>query len=109
MDFSARFGTQVSFTRKFVGDSPGILQGDGEETEVLIDTQWGGALAPAAEVNVIISTREGDIPESLAQAVEEREGDVITISFGACEPAAQLVGIELFDAFYAIANAQGQT
>src|SRR5207249_2765530 len=36
-------------------------------------------------------------------------GDVITLSFGLCEQAAPVVTNELFDAFYAIANAQGQT
>lgn len=108
-DFAAHFGAEVRFTRDFVGDSPGILPGVGEETEVLIDTQWAGALAPGAHVNVIISTPQGDIDESLAEAVEKRIGDVVSISFGACEPAAPLIAIQLFDAYYTIANAQGQT
>src|SRR5439155_1172508 len=35
--------------------------------------------------------------------------DVISLSFGLCEQAAPGITLELFDAFYALANAQGQT
>ena len=43
--------------------------------------------------------------------MKDRLGDVIALSFGLCEPFAldRVLVIELFDAFYAIANAQGQT
>ncbi len=56
----------------------------------------------------------GNIPEALIKAIDNRaggapSGDVITLSFGLCEQAAPVVTNELFDAFYAIANAQGQT
>ncbi len=95
--------------RRLVGEDPGISRDLAEEIEVLIDTQWASALAPGAQVNVVISSPEGDIPESLAQAVYRREGDVISISFGLCEPAAPTLLTELFDAFYALANAKGQT
>jgi hypothetical protein len=110
--FSTLFGIPLRPVRKLADprDDPGILGREGEETEVLIDTQWAGALAPGAQVNVVISTPSGDIPEALAKAVTDREGDVITISFGLCEPLAPSILVtELFDAYYAIANAQGQT
>jgi hypothetical protein len=58
---------------------------------------------------VIIGSRRGNIPQALEKAVNDREGDVITISFGLCEPFTSILAAELFDAFYAIANAQGQT
>src|SRR5262249_22287056 len=38
-----------------------------------------------------------------------RRGDVITLSFGLCEPSSPTIATELFDAFYAVGNAQGQT
>src|SRR5262249_36475258 len=109
--FAQRFLTSARVVprRSFVGRDPGITNDVAEEVEVLIDTQWAGALAPGAQVNVVISTPEGDIPEALAQAVYQREGDVIWISFGLCEPAAPALASELFDAFYAFANAKGQT
>jgi subtilase family serine protease len=111
--FGERFGAPIHFERRFVDPSnpPGILPEPGEETEVLIDTQWSGALAPGAEVNVVLSrpAPQGDIPEALADAVERRQGDIVTLSFGLCEPSAPIIATELFDAFYAVGNALGQT
>jgi hypothetical protein len=111
--FAARFTQppQIAFARRLVdeGSDPGVLPVKGEEVEVLLDTQWAGALAPGAQVNVVISPRGGDIPDSLSKAVHDREGDIITISFSLCESQAPVVGVELFDSLYALANAQGQT
>jgi kumamolisin len=108
--FESLFGVQLNPVRKLAGrDDPGVLSDEGEETEVLLDTQWAGALAPGAQLNVVIGSPRGNIPEALEKAVNDREGDVITISFGLCEPFAPIIAAELFDAFYAIANAQGQT
>jgi hypothetical protein len=108
--FGGLFGLQLSPVRKLAGrDDPGVLSEEGEETEVLLDTQWAGSLAPGAQLNVVIGSARGNIPEALEKAVNDREGDVITISFGLCEPFAPVIAAELFDAFYTIANAQGQT
>jgi subtilase family serine protease len=109
--FSQRFlpGVLLTPRRAFAGPDPGVLTDRDERIEVLLDTQWAGALAPGAHVNVVISTREGNIPEALVKAVDERLGDAITMSFGLCEPAWESSTTELFDAFYAIANLQGQT
>jgi hypothetical protein len=109
--FSQRFlpGVLLTPRRAFAGPDPGVLSDRDERIEVLLDTQWAGALAPGARVNVVISTREGNIPEAVVKAVDERLGDVLTISFGLCEAAWQGSTTELFDAFYAIANLQGQT
>jgi subtilase family serine protease len=109
--FSQRFlpGLLLTPRRAFAGPDPGVLTDRDERIEVLLDAQWAGALAPGARVNVVISTREGNIPEALVKAVDERLGDAITVSFGLCEAAWQSSTTELFDAFYAIANLQGQT
>jgi len=117
--FSARFLPTPLAPRRVFKDNnsrldPGILPDEGERIEVLLDTQWAGALAPGAALNVMIGSRDGNIPEALETAINNRtaglpSGDIISISFGLCEPAAPPIVTELFDAFYAIANAQGQT
>jgi subtilase family serine protease len=101
----------LSYSRTLVDQTrdPGILAAKGEVVEVLIDTQWAGALAPDAHVNVVISPRGGDIPDSLQKAVADHAGDVISVSFSLCEADAPTVATEYFDALYALANAQGQT
>ena len=105
---------QLAPVRVFAGADPGILSDEGERIEVLLDTEWAGSLAPGATLNVVIGSQGGNIPEALIKAIDNRDsgapsGDVITLSFGLCEQAAPVVTNELFDAFYAIANAQGQT
>src|SRR5262249_22248151 len=47
--------------------------------------------------------------EALVKAVSDRVGDVISLSFGLCEPFSTRTATELFDAFYGLANVQGQT
>ncbi|HUE30743.1 MAG TPA: S53 family peptidase, partial [Verrucomicrobiae bacterium] len=113
--FSTNFlSFQLAPVRVFAGADPGISTDEGERIEVSLDTEWAGSLAPGATLNIVIGSQSGNIPEALITAIENRasgapSGDVITISFGLCEQAAPVVTNELFDAFYAIANAQGQT
>ena len=89
--------------------SPGVLTDPIERTEVLLDVQWAAALAPGAALEVVIGSRAGDIPEALVKAVNDRVADVISLSFGLCEPLTTRTATELFDAFYGVANLQGQT
>src|SRR2546428_308068 len=108
--FSSDFlSFQLAPVRVFASADPGILSDEGERIEVLLDTEWAGSLAPGATLNVVIGSQGGNIPEALIKAIDNRAGDVITLSFGLCEQAAPVVTNELFDAFYAIANSLGQT
>lgn len=90
-------------------ESPGVRPELIEQLEVTLDTQWAGALAPNANVFVVLGSPAGDIPEALEKAVTDRIGEVISVSFGLCEPLASRVGVELFDTLYAIAALRGQT
>lgn len=115
--FGALFGAPAAQPPARVAAVPGRLpvrsSDPREETEVLLDVQWAGALAPAAQVNAVLAVPStaggGDIPQALRAAVEQRAGDVISMSFGLCEPDTRPSTSEYFDALYAIANAQGQT
>ncbi|HLY36522.1 MAG TPA: S53 family peptidase, partial [Candidatus Binatia bacterium] len=114
--FSSRFlARPLAPVRVFTGSPPpGILPDEGEQIEVLLDTQWAGSLAPSAALNVMIGSKNGNVSEALEAAIANRaeggpSGDVITISFGFCEPSAAPLVTQLFDYFYQVANAQGQT
>jgi len=79
----------------------------GEETEVVLDTEWAQAMAPGASVLVDISGT--DIDTSLADIVNHHlDAKIITISFGDCE---RLEGSarEVFGPLYTQAAMQGQT
>lgn len=79
----------------------------GEEAEVLLDTQWAAAMAPGATVLVDIS--DADIDASLTDiVVHHPEAKTITMSFAACE-RLDASDRDLFGPLYAQAAAQGQT
>ncbi len=79
----------------------------GEETEVLLDVEWAGAMAPGASVLVDIS--DADIDAALADVVEHHpEAKIIGISFALCERFDQSL-VAMMDPLYAQAAAQGQT
>jgi len=123
--FQQRFGLSLHEPhRVFPGSDPGVgapkgvcagisnrqqLQScvQGEEGEVVLDTEWAGALAPGATVLVDISDRDIDI--SFADIVNHHpDAKIVTMSFGACErldPGDRA----LFSPMYAQAAAQGQT
>jgi subtilase family serine protease len=113
--FSARFSHALAPRRIFTGKDPGILPDEGEQIEVLLDTQWAGALAPGASLNVVIGAKHSlAILDAIETAIDNRtrglpSGDVISISFGLCEIRLEPVLTEFVDSLYAIANAQGQT
>jgi subtilase family serine protease len=122
--FEQQFGVPVHSPLKVfpsthpgVGAPNGVCQGirdprqleqcmQGEEGEVLLDTEWASAMAPGATVLVDISG--ADIDASLLDIVTNHsEAKTITMSFGACE-RLDSSDISVFGAMYAQAAAQGQ-
>jgi hypothetical protein len=70
------------------GPDPGILTSTGDNIEVSLDTEWSGAVAKGATVNVVISkstaTSDG-VDLSSSYAVDNNVAPVITYSYGQCE------------------------
>lgn len=112
-DFRTRFlpGATGTVSKLFSGANPGILASSGniEEKEVLLDTQWAGAMAPGATVETVVGGQQGGVVESLQASVEAGRADLISFSFALCEGVSSHGNSFLVDALYALANAQGQT
>jgi Pro-kumamolisin, activation domain/Subtilase family len=112
-DFRTRFlpGAAGVVRKRFPSGNPGILasRGNIEESEVLLDTQWAGAMAAGATVEAVIGGRTGGITEALEELVERNQADIFSISFALCEPDTPAGYAAWLDALYAFANAQGQT
>lgn len=72
------------------GTNPGDL-GGGEEAEAVLDTTWSGALAPGANVDLVVSastnTTDG-VDLSEVYIIDNNLGDVMSESFGSCEQGA---------------------
>jgi subtilase family serine protease len=81
----------------------------GDETESDLDTEWSGAMAPGADIDFVYtgSNTNYSVLDSMVYAVDQRIGDIITVSYGVCEPLAGSVsGLEQS---WQQASTQGQT
>lgn len=105
--FRERFGLAPGKVKKIFPYGAVRNLGGGEETEVLLDTQWAGAVAPAAEVVVVIAP---DVDQSLQYFVNSLSSvKIISISFGLCEQRLGDNRTRMFHDLYTQAAAQGQT
>jgi len=93
------------------GIDPGN-RGGGEETEVVLDAAWSGAVAPNATVKVVVSksTNAADgVDLSEAYIINNNLADVMTESFGSCEASYTAAHAAAASSLAAQAAAQGIT
>jgi subtilase family serine protease len=88
--------------------SSAVLAGDEGESD--LDLEWSGAIAKGATINFVYtgSSTNFNAFDSIQYAILEDIGNIITISYGACETAVQKNNFSLEAAFQQAA-AQGQT
>jgi subtilase family serine protease len=82
------------------GPDPGINAG--AQTEAYLDIEWAGAVARGATIVYVDSQ---SIDTSWTYAIDQNVGQVISVSYGSCEPYAKVATNALFQQ----ANAQGIT
>ena len=79
-----------------------------DESESDLDLEWSGALAPGADVYFVYtgSSQNNGVFDSIKYAIDERIANIISVSYGSCEPL--LAGFSLETTFQH-ATVQGQT
>jgi Pro-kumamolisin, activation domain/Bacterial Ig-like domain (group 3) len=102
------------------GPDPGIV-GPGtptdDEIESDLDTQWAGAVAPAANIYLIVSETTLSNPTQVSQgvdlsalyAVDNNVAPIISDSYGACEASLGTAGNQFYNSLWEQAAAQGIT
>ncbi len=93
------------------GPSPGNLGGY-EEFEADLDVEWSGAIAPNAEVKLVVSgsTAATDGMDLSAQYIVDRNlAPIVSVSFGNCEAEMGSAASALYKNLWAQAAAQGMT
>ena len=94
------------------GEDPGIWS-LGDQVETTLDTEWSGAVAPAATIDVVISEPtliEDGVDLSSIYIVDHNLAPIISVSFGGCEAlAGSGAGSEssFFNSLWQQAAAQG--
>jgi subtilase family serine protease len=79
-----------------------------DETESDLDLEWSGAMAPGANIIFVFSgsSSTASIWDAIQYAVDEKLANIISISYGGCEP---LLGTFSLETTFSQAVAQGQT
>jgi subtilase family serine protease len=78
--------------------------------ETALDTEWSGALAPAAQLIIeSCSGATGVFQTEIQALVDANVADIISSSIGFSEPNVTLGNVQAFDTAFAQAAAQGQT
>ena len=88
--------------------SPAVSSGDEGESD--LDLEWAGAMAPGATIDLVYagSTSQGGVYDSISYAVDSKIGDIISVSYGSCEPELVAQSFNI-DAILQQASTQGQT
>ena len=89
------------------GPNPGVTA---DEAEADIDTQWSGAVAPGATVNLVVSastaTTDG-VDLSALYIVDNNLATVLSESYGSCESSMGATGVQFYGSLWEQAAAQG--
>jgi subtilase family serine protease len=86
--------------------SPTFFSGDESESD--LDLEWSSAIAPGAEISLIYSGANTNFGafDAIIYAVENKIGNIISVSYGECEPELQGYSLE---SYFQQATTQGQT
>ena len=101
------------------GVDPGILGPDSTDDEIEsdLDTQWAGAIAPAANIYLIVSQSTQANPNQVSQgvdlsalyAVDNNVAPIISDSYGMCEAMLGQSGNQFYNSLWEQAASQGIT
>jgi hypothetical protein len=93
------------------GPDPGLAD-PSDANEAMLDTEWAGAVAPGATIDLVIAgstaTTNG-VDLAAAYAIENQVAPILTYSYGACEQALGTAGNAFYNNLWQQAAAQGIT
>lgn len=83
----------------------------GDEEESDLDIQWSGAMAPGADIIFVYTGSDTNfsIFDSIAYAVDQKLGNIISVSYGACESLIDTGTATSLEAVMQQGAAQGQS
>jgi subtilase family serine protease len=100
---------EPTLVRTYNGPNPGVTD---DEPEADIDTQWSGAAAPGATINLVESasteTTDG-VDLSSLYIVENNLAPIVSVSYGQCESGMGSAGVQFYSTLWEQAAAQGMS
>lgn len=118
--FRSLFGLSNNFTASniiFNGPDPGIQGPDSatfDEGEAVLDVEWSGAVAQAANIQLVVSEDSqtlgaAGIDLSAVYIIDNNIAPIMSESFGACEAALGTNGVQFYNDLWEQASTQGIT
>ena len=107
--FRQTFGLAPNNTTVILnGPDPGDVPVD--DIEAILDTEWSGAVAPAANINVVVSAStllSDGVDLSSMFIVDNELGNIMSVSFGQCERLLGMTENNFFNSLWLQAAAEG--
>jgi subtilase family serine protease len=94
------------------GPDPGIIAPQAPETEADIDTEWAGAVAKGATIDLVVSGTTNTslgVDLSAQYAVDNNVAPILSVSYGICELFLGTAGNQFYNALWQQAAAEGIT
>ena len=87
------------------------VQADGDEGESDLDVEWSGSTAPGATIDFVYTggNQNYGVFDAYAYAVDQKIGNVISLSYGSCETQLDQSEFTSLEAVGEQATSQGQT
>lgn len=112
-DFRNAFGVPPNGPPTVINIGPDVPfdPQNSDAVEATLDAEWAGAVAPAANVQVVVSgsTFTDGVDISAAYIVDNDLAPVVSVSFGLCEHDLGPAGNQFFSSLWQQAAAQGMT
>ena len=105
-NFRSLFGLPASTPTVVVdGADPGLVT-SGDEGEAVMDVEWAGATAPGATIKLVVAQ---SVDLAAQYLVDNNLADILSESYGACEPELLTAGNTLYKNVWQQAAGQGIT
>ncbi|MGE5322685.1 MAG: protease pro-enzyme activation domain-containing protein, partial [Actinomycetota bacterium] len=111
-DFRSLFGLPAGTPSVInVGPDVPFNPQNGDAVEAALDVEWAGAVAPGANIQMVVagSTLTDGVDLSAAYIVDNDLAPIVSVSFGACERALGPAANQFYSALWQQAAAQGMS
>ncbi len=109
--FRTRYGLATNpITMTLVPNTGAARSSNGAGLEAVLDTEWSGAIAPAATINYVYTgANDANVDDATYYAIEQNLGAVLSESWGGCEQGLTPSDADVVETFGSAANLLGIT
>ena len=91
---------------------PGVSGPDGDEVEAVLDSEWSGAIAPSAKIDLVVTASTGNTfggDLSAQYIIDNQLAPILSFSYGLCELGLGNAGNQMHNSMWQQAAGEGIT